>query len=532
MATTLTQTLSSKTETTITMDWVANVKANRVRYSSDNGSTWTSKTVSAKSGSYTISGLQPNHSYKIKTEIRSADSGTTTTTSALSVKTYNWPTATCPTVAIAKEKLVVTLTNPLSRPCDVEFYVGSTLIESFSNIVKPVSLPTTYASAFLTKIPNSSTGTYTVNVYYGEHTTTTNGTFTSVGAEPTLTNVTYRDTNSTAQAIIQDSSVILQGVSLVEYTATATAKYGASMVSIYVSVEGRQSANGGLVIQTPYPISSASDVVAKVTVNDSRGNSTTKNYTVHVTPNVAPTAVITLMRHNNYYPETDLTVDASVMYLGSNVPTITARYKERSGSTWYNWPQLSDNVTSTISLDNQKAWDVEITVVDSFNNTSVFNASVEIGMSILYIDRGMRAIGVNCFPTADTQFAVNDVDVINELVYKSGDTINISNVALAGIVTSSRTKARFTIPCAKSLALITSITVDNCIGGVRVPTGGYMNDIGDSSDWVGRTGITVAAEKAGDSNIVLMIDTTGTFSNVVNNMPVTMWTNSVVLNLE
>lgn len=121
------------------------------------------------------------------------------------------------------------------------------------------------------------------------------------------------------------------------------------------------------------------------------------------------------------------------------------------------------------------------------------------------------------------------ITLANEAFYASGDGLTLSLTAFAGIVTSSASKARITIPVAKSLANISTISVDVCKGGIRVPAGGYLDGVGDTTDWVGRSGITVSAEKEGDYYITLAIDKTSAFSNVSNNMPVVMYASEVTL---
>lgn len=83
------QSLASKTETSITMNWSSDNTIDRVWYSKDGGTTWTLVgDVNATSGSYTISGLTANTTYSIKTRVRRKDSQLTTDSTATSVTTY------------------------------------------------------------------------------------------------------------------------------------------------------------------------------------------------------------------------------------------------------------------------------------------------------------------------------------------------------------------------------------------------------------------------------------------------------------
>ena len=408
----VTQSLKSKTETAITMNWSSDVTIDRVRYSSDNGSSWTSKTVSAKSGSYTISGLSANTTYQIKTELRASASQLTATSAATSVKTYNWPKAVCPTVNIMSEPLDIDVTNPLERSCTLEVSVGGTVISTETGITGGTIL-WGFEEDFLKKIPNSSTGTYTVKVTYSGHTTTSTGTFTSVGANPSIGTVTYQDTNSTAQAIIQNNQKILQNLSTPRFSITASALYNATISSYSVTILNSTTSSSTSTVNYG-TINSGSNVTAKITVTDSRGNTKSKNVTVQMLAYETPSATISLARENNYYSETDLTVNASVMSTGSNTPTITAKYREKGTSTWYNWANQStlSNYTQYVqSLDNLKEWNVQIKVTDSFGGSKTYNKTVGIGLPILFIDRVMRALGVNAFPSE-----ANQVNIAGEVL--------------------------------------------------------------------------------------------------------------------
>lgn len=163
-----TQNFVEKTETTIKMSWSIDSTANYVWYSKDNGANWTAVgAVNATSGTYTITGLNPNTTYNIKTRVRRSLANTTYDTSALAVATYNYPYVS----AIGTGALTIgnsqtlTLYNPLNRLCSVfmkqddisgtELYSGNT---STTSITFTPDSDTLYES-----IPNSTTGNA---VYY------------------------------------------------------------------------------------------------------------------------------------------------------------------------------------------------------------------------------------------------------------------------------------------------------------------------------------------------------------------------------
>lgn len=535
MALSVSTSISARTETSITVKWSSNETMKTVKYSykPDGGSysPEVTKSVSAKSGSFTITGLSASTNYTIGINISNSSGGVSQTKTAT---TYAWPTvAECPTFSAYKDVLSLSWYNPLDRELTIAIKYGNETIDTTTNVVGTLSFSAGFfRELLLPKIPNSYSGTYTVTVTYSGHTTSKSGTFTSEGANPFISSISYADSNSTAQAIIGDTSKILQSVSTAVFTINADAAENATVTQRKVTILGTAKTSSTSTVSYG-TINSASDVSATITVTDSRGNTTTTTKTVSIIRYESPSALITMNRQNNYYSETNLTVDASVMNIGTNTETITAKYRETGTSTWYNWAgqsTLTDNTQYMQSLDNTKTWDVQIAVKDSFNVTTTYNRTVEVGMPILYIDRGKRSISMNSFPTEDAQFVVNGVDIMHELFYRAGDTFTLTGYTpIHGFVTLGNKLVRLTIPMPKSLANISTITCTACTGGIRVTAGGYLNNGSDSSNWLSDSTVTVTAYKAGDKLIRLELSTSGTYSNVTNNTPVIMACNPVTL---
>lgn len=87
------QSLNSKTETTITINWLSDNTIDYLWYSINNGSNWNAVgTVNGTSGTYTITGLNAETTYNIKTRVRRKDSQLTTDSTVLTVRTENAPT--------------------------------------------------------------------------------------------------------------------------------------------------------------------------------------------------------------------------------------------------------------------------------------------------------------------------------------------------------------------------------------------------------------------------------------------------------
>lgn len=449
---------TSKTETSITMKWSSDVTCDRVRYrtSTNSGSTWgswTSKTVSAKSGSYTITGLSAYTSYTIQTELRASASQLTDTANK-TVKTYNWPYATPSNFKAKSEMAWIEATNPLGRSGTMEIYANGTLVWTETGVFESSGYSGYIIEDFLEACTNSLTATWSVKCTYSGHSITKSATYDMSGYNPTISSVTYADSNSTAQAIIGDTSKILQNVSTPAFSVTASAQYSATISSYSVTILNTTATSASSPVSFG-TIDSGTNVTAAVTVTDSRGNSKTQNVTVTMLSYESPSAIITLNRQNNYYANTDLTVDASVMSTGSNVPTINAQYSEHGLNTWSNWAgqvTIPDNTLTTQSLDNEKEWDVKVTVTDSFGGSTTYTGLfVGIGLPIFFIDRGLRALGLNCFPDTAGEFAIQpivegDLDgyQLTDTSLSSGTTItNIESFDLPKGVWDVRVVCRF-----------------------------------------------------------------------------------------
>lgn len=434
---TVTVSNTAKTETSITMKWSSNLTCNRVRYrtstnSGSSWSSWTSKTVSAKSGSYTISGLTANTSYTIQTELRSSESSLTNTANK-TVKTYAWPYASITDFNII-DGMKVTIVNPLEHTVTLRIYAQDTLIETWEGAYT-YDFDTEFESVLLALIKDRMTGSWYCTVEYGDHTTTSaTKTFSAAGYNPTINVIRYADTNAAAQAIIQDNQKILQNISDPLITATGSGLFGATLASGSIEILGvtkqMVKTSDTAVAGVGGTINSATDVTAKVTVTDSRGNSSSQTITITMVEYTLPSAIISLARQNNYYSDTDITVDANVMDFPGNAPTITAQWKEEGAASWEDSATLQDNVQATLNLNNEKAWTVQVTVTDSFGGSTSYNLYVGIGLPILYIDRMLRAVSINSFPEAGQTFVVNGVDILGVLKPKliEPTTLSVSGV--------------------------------------------------------------------------------------------------------
>lgn len=239
-------------------------------------------------------------------------------------------------------------------------------------------------------------------------------TMTVKNANPTITGSSYADTNATTTAITNNNQQIIQGQSTVSFTFTSLAalKYATltkvevtvNAVTVSSSLSGSSVSNHTVAFGT---INSTSNLAASIKLTDSRGNTTTQSLNITMLAWSLPTAIISLSRKSNYYDETYLKVNADYSSLDNkNSITIQYQYKETSGSSWSALASLQDDVQVTLSLDNTKSFDFKIIVTDRIGSTT-YNAVLQIGIPILYIDKLLRSVGVGTIPDQTNQLAVD-----------------------------------------------------------------------------------------------------------------------------
>ena len=432
---TVSQTLSSRTETTATIKWTSDSIVDYIWYSTNNGSSWTGINVAdGTGGTYTISGLAANTTYQIKTRVRRKDSQLTTDSSALSVTTYAYPYAnSMPNITIGN-RFTIGIYNPLGRSVTVNI-LGADNSQISNDTTTGTSITgyngTTVVNNFYASIPNAKSGTYKVKVTYGSQISTkTGGTYTvnQNACKPSIGSVAYQDTNAAAIALTGNNKDIVRNQSTVRYTASGlAAQKSATVRSCSVKVNGNtynltlsgSSATGGNAV-----IDSGMPVEAVFTVTDSRGITATKSVTVNMLDWSTPSAIITLQRQDNYYDATEITVDADYASINGNnqitISYIATAGAERGKTT----PSpvsgtLTDGVTSVVTLDKDFGWSVQITLVDSFGGTTTYTAYVSRGMPIIYFDRLKSSVGVNCFPNDYGSLEVNGVNMERSVMTRS-----------------------------------------------------------------------------------------------------------------
>ena len=312
----------------------------------------------------------------------------------------------------------------------VKINYGSTSYTIATGVTDSCTFNTsTIANALYALIPNANvySNTISVTTYNGS---TEIGTKTCaynakvVNANPTF-NAAYLDTNSTVTAVTTNNQLIVRNKSTLRINvSSAAAQKSATLASASCVILGQTvsaTLSGSSVALNVGTINTSQDTTAAVTVTDSRGNSTTKTLNITVADWQAPSAIITLERHNNYYSDTDVNVDANYSSVdGKNAVTIQMRYKKQTASTWSSYTTLQDNVTSVFTLDNNYAWDIQVLLTDSLGGSTTYNVVLSRGMPITFYDRLLSSTGFNCFPQyeqsveIDGRLFVNNEDIVSK----------------------------------------------------------------------------------------------------------------------
>ena len=286
-------------------------------------------------------------------------------------------------------------------------------------------------SAERTTLRNATPNSNTLTVYFYVRTiiagqtyhSNMSATMTIVNGNPTISGVTYKDNNASSVAVSQNDQVIIQNQSQLLFNfSTLTALKSATLTKIEVTINavtksmtlsGASRSNVSLAFGQ---VNTSSNINASIKLTDSRGNTATVSKAITIVAWTAPTAIITLARRQNYYSDTDLTVDADFSSIGGkNSITITYYYKLTSASSWTTGGTMQDGDTVTMNLDNTQEWNVKVTITDAFATKS-YILSVDKGIPIIFFDRLKRSVGINCFPTQEGSIEASGL-ILDDIIY-------------------------------------------------------------------------------------------------------------------
>lgn len=430
----ITQSLNSKTENTITMNWSSDSTVDLLWYSIDNGASWTSKDVaSKKSGTYTIYGLRANLTYKIKTIVQVKGTQDTVESTALSVTTYNYPHCIDAPSFVIGDGATLKFYNPLNRTFSFTIKGNGQEIYTWTGksgtSVSGVGGVGQSATAFYNSIPYLRYADYTVVTKYADSAIeTTGGTYNAKesACEPTFSAFTYRDTNTSVVNVTGSDQVIVEGLSNVAVKVAASNK----MVAKNGALPARYTATLDIHnVSLRYAETDIEETLGTVDRNgvmrivmvalDTRGYAKFASKEIVVVPYAKPVVTATLKRKNNFEAQTTLTVEGTYSRVTVNgadknqLRTVQYRYREKGG-TWSGYVTMTKTASAgsftctdvALNLDNTKAYEFEVEVADKLGN-STETLSVDIGQAIFFISTNQK----KCFVNGKQVATVEDVSI-------------------------------------------------------------------------------------------------------------------------
>ena len=427
--------VTSKTTKTVTIKWTAPENASRSQYSIGDASHWVDveTSINKKTGTMTISGLTANTSYRIYGDFMRADSGLWCQTKPyVDVKTYDYAKISSAPNFNDEGNPTITYTNPMgSGVTTLQACIANTdgtgLGVSYRNINKTGTLSYTFN---LTETERNSLRTAATsnskNVKFYIKTVVDNTTYysekevtlTIVNGNPTFSDFTYADTNTTVSNLIGTNQALVQGKSNLQVTISSANKMvaikQASPKNYTASIDNKtipaNYSTNDVVIDMG-TISSSGTQRLTVTAYDSRDNFTPRYKDITIYEYKKPVVNATVERLNNFEDQTTLSIDGeySKLVVGGEAKNtiLNGSYKYReTGGNWTNPDPLSitisdgrfycDNVI--LSLDNSKSFEFEVSITDELDTTTV-SLTLDIGKAIFFISSNLR----ECFIDGDLE---------------------------------------------------------------------------------------------------------------------------------
>ena len=326
-----TQSLASKTETSLTMNWGCDTTVNYVWYSIDDGVNWVAVgTANSTSGSYTINGLTANTSYNVKTRVRRSGVETTYDTANSQLTTHNYPYIK----SVGTSELVIgdtqtlTIYNPLGRTITIKMNKDSASgTQLFTGTTSVQGENATYQftpteSALYPTIPNSLDGNCVYSAIYGLSTKTTEvNKYKVKGTEvPTFENFAFTH-SANYTTLTNDNKVVINNKSTITFKITggATPQNNAASITKYIVKWGTVSQEITN-IANAITLTGGSGNLLAITAYDSRNLNSTYNIYLddanvgEIVNYTKPTASASTQRDNGVNATTYLKVSGNIFF--------------------------------------------------------------------------------------------------------------------------------------------------------------------------------------------------------------------------
>ena len=303
----------------------------------------------------------------------------------------------------------------------------------------------TIPESFYSKMPNlnSSWGTIYADTYNGSTkigTKSVKFTCNVANANPAIDKIDYYDSSKKTTDITEDNQIIIRNNSNLEFKLTnlIALKYATlSKAEVLLNGITKSATLSGSSVPSQIInfgiVNSSSNLTASISVIDSRGNKTSYSKDITIVDWVQPSAIINCQRENNFYSTTHLTVDGNISSINDkNAMTIQYQYKKTTDTDYSSLKTIQGNTQTSFEIANKFAWDIRVIVSDLIGSTT-YNLFVDKGIPIVYFDRLLSSMGVNCFPKYDNSFEANGVSLSGKVLYNSAngtaETVTLSDSA-------------------------------------------------------------------------------------------------------
>lgn len=391
----------------VVVKWSVSNPRDTTQYSL-NGGAWTGSATygesvasDQKSGTFNITNLNPNTTYKLKIRCKRTDSQLYTESNEISFTTYDYAKLTSvPNVNIGSSQKIV-WTNPNNATTSLKLCkTNNSQIISYGTVTGTTKTVTPTASTIYALTPNS-------NTYKARYiiTTTQNGktythskdfTFNVTNSNPTFNNFTYIDSNSSTVKLTGNNKYLIKSHSSVKATIStankAIAKNSATMKTYRLSVgtktkDTSYNSNADVSIE----LTNINNNTIIVYAIDSRNNSTSKSITAEKYIDYKDIVIsnINLARANGGVGQ-EVTLTYSGYIWNGNfgtennaITSIKYQYRKTNSNDWVDGktvlnPTISGNSFSqTVKIqgdldgegfDRQNAYEIKIIINDKLSS--------------------------------------------------------------------------------------------------------------------------------------------------------------------
>lgn len=433
--------LNSKTVNSVKLNYSADATIDGI-WVSKNGGAWESGY--ALTSPINISGLSPNTKYTLKIRVKRLDSQLYSESNSIEVTTHQIATlSSVPNVNIGSAH-TITWANLSGASTSLKLCkTDNSSIIDYGTVTGTSKAITPTASTIYALTPNSNT--YTARYII---TTTANGksytnskdfTFTVTNSNPTFSNFTYQDTNTTITALTGNNQILVNGYSnvkaIVSTANKATAKNSATMKSYKLLVGTKNTtANYNASADVNMSINQVNNNVIDLYAIDSRGNSTKVSKTA-IIKNYSNIKIKSLSatRQNNIGTITTLSFEgefwnASFGSVANAITSCKYKYKTTSSSTWIdgkttlNYTISGNKITASLNIQGDagtdgfssgNSFDIQLILADKLSSAT-YNLILGAGNPALAVYKNNVAIGQQYDTSEGSKFQVNgDISLTN-----------------------------------------------------------------------------------------------------------------------